>query len=184
MSILDRAAEWIRQVLAFGSPEFVAGAWLPVFAVALFVAAMLVVRKLLPLAAHGGVLLLNALFTLAGAALLVPDLVVAWAARAARGRPPALLYHYGDAVAAGTAGLTRVGGTLRAGLGRVARMHWFLVLLLCAGLIWTWDHSHCPATAPGSASCVRPFAGWLGSFGDKKAPPPPHKVVTRPAKHK
>jgi hypothetical protein len=188
VNLLDRVADWVRQVLSFGSAQFVAGAWLPIFAVVVFVALMLVVRKVVPLAGRGGAVVIDVLFTVVGAALLVPDLVVASAWRGMRGRPPALLYHYGDAVAATTAGVTRRSGVVAAGLARVARMHWFLVVLLCGGLIWTWNHAQCPATTSARAVCVRPVTGWVDSFGDEKPAPPVRKgkpaATTGPARRK
>lgn len=180
MSLLDKVAEWIREVLAFGSPEFVEGAWFPILAIVVFIATMLVIRKVLPLAGKVGAALLRMLSTLAGAVLLVPDLLIAGAFRGMRGRPPTLLYHYGDAVAASMIGIARGSEVVTRGLARVARMNFLLVILACSGLIWTWNHDHCP---PAKTACVRPFTSWVNSFDEQPAPQPAHKS-TSDAGHK
>jgi hypothetical protein len=174
VSFLDQLAYWVREVLAFGSPDFVAGAWFPVLVVVLFIAMMLTVRKLVPLAAHGAAALLNGAYTVIGLVLLVPDALVASAWRRMRRPPPALVYHYGDAVVATSAGVTRTSEAVASRLARMARMHWLLVILICGALIWTWNHSHCPADTPARAVCVRPFTSWIDSFGDQGSTSPAH----------
>jgi hypothetical protein len=169
VSFIDKVAEWVREILAFGSPEFVAGAWFPVLAVVVFIAAMLVVRTVLPLAGKAGAALFPVLSALLGAVLLMPDMLIAASFRAVRGRPPALLYHYGDAVAASMIGIAHGSQVVASRLARVARTHVLIVALTCSALIWTWNHSHCPAT-PAKTTCVRPFTSWMNSFGDQPAP--------------
>lgn len=179
MSLLDDAAHWIREALAF-TPDFAAYLWFPVLVVAVFIAAMLFVRRLLPLAGKWGAASLRVLSALVGAALLVPDVVVATVFRRVQKRPPALLYHYGDAVAASMTGLARTSGAVAGGFAKLARIPVLLVMVGCAAVIWSWNHGHCPA--PASTACVRPFTTWVNAFSDDQPPPAPKTPAPKPKK--
>jgi hypothetical protein len=190
VSLLDKAGGWIREVLAFLPASVVTYVWLPLLVIVVFIAAMLFMRRLLPLLGRLGAALLRSLAALVGALLLTPDLIVATVWRLVRGRPPAVVYHYGVAVASSMIGLARTSGAVSSGLARVARVHGFFVLLACAAVLWTWNHGHCPtsatpttptSTATPPTTCVRPFANWLDNFGDDQPAPPDPKKSTVPS---
>lgn len=178
MKLLDKAADWIREVLAFLPPRVVAYVWLPVLVVVVFIAAMLSTRRLLPLLGRLGATLLRALAALVGAVLLAPDMIIATVFRRVGRRPPAVLYHYGDIVAASVIGLAGTSGAVASALARVARIHASLVILGCTALIWTWNHDHCPAT-PATTACVRPFTSWVDAFDDDQPASPAPKITPR-----
>jgi hypothetical protein len=171
VNLLDKIAAWIREVLAFLPPNVVAVIWFPLLAIVVFIAAMLLIRRLLPLLGRLAGALLRLLAALAGAVLLAPDVAIATAWRSAHKRPPAALYHYGDAVATSMIGVTRSSGAVSSGFARVARINVLLVMLGCAAVIWTWNHGHCPE-APATTECVRPFTSWVNTFGDDDTAPP------------
>jgi hypothetical protein len=173
VNLIDKIAAWIREVLAFLPPDVVDVIWFPVLVTVVFIAAMLLIRRLLPLLGRLAGASVRVLAALAGAVLLVPDMIVATACRSAHKRPPAMLYHYGDAVATSMIGVTRTSGAVSSGLARVARINVLLVMLGCAAVIWTWNHGHCPE-APATTECVRPFTSWVDTFDDEdQAPPAP-----------
>jgi hypothetical protein len=179
--LLDKAADLIREVLAFLPPRVVAFLWFPVLVVLVFVAAMLLLRRLLPFLGKVGAALLRLLASFLVAVLLVPDAVVATTFRSLRMRPPAALYHYGDVVAGSMIGVIGASKAVATGLARVARVHVLVVMLACGALFWTWNHGHCPASA---TTCVRPFTAWVNDFSGHHSVPPAPTPSPHPAKRK
>jgi hypothetical protein len=171
VNLLDGVADWIRKAVAFLSPSVVDYVWFPALVTVVFIAAMLLVRRLLPLLGRLGAALLPLLAAVAGATLLAPDMLIATTCRWVHRHPPAVLYHYGDAVAASVIRIARTSTAVADGLGRLARLHVFLVMLGCVALIWTWNHDYCSAD-PAATTCVRPFTSWVDTLGDGDPVPP------------
>lgn len=172
MNLLDRIAGWIHDLLGILPPEAVDFLWFPVVVVVVFVAVMLVVRRLMPVVGRLAATLLQMLTAFVGAVLLVPDMAIATAYRSAHRQPPAVLYHYGDAVATSMIGVTRTSGAVSHGFARVAKAPVIVVMLVCAALIGGWNQGYCPPEP--ATQCVRPFTGWIDRFGDDEpvAPDP------------
>jgi hypothetical protein len=173
VSPLDKVSAWIRGMLAFlpsGAADFL---WFPLLAFAVFLAAMLSVRRLMPLVGMLAGALLRLLSALVGAVLLALDLAVATACRSAHRPPPAALYHYGDVVVGSMIAVARTSGAVTTGLARLARVNTFLVMLGCAVVIGAWNHGYC-SDSPATTECVRPFDSWVDTFSrDDPAPPDP-----------
>jgi hypothetical protein len=183
MKVLDKSAAWIRDVLTFLPPEIATFLWFPVLVMVVFLAAVLFFRRILPFIGRVGAALLPWLATLLGAALLLPDLIIATAFRLRRLRPPALLYHYGDTVVDSMIGLARASTKVGSALSRLARVHVLLLALACGALIWAWNAGHCSETSI-KGTCVRPVSGWMESFGDSQTAPPAPKVTKTPNRPK
>ena len=180
MNLLDKAADWIREALAFLPPRFVTFVWFPLLVTVVFVAAMLFIRRLLPLIGRLGAAVLRFLASLVAAVLLAPDMIIATVCRHVHRYPPAVLYHYGDAVATALIEVARMNSAVANALARVARINVIFVILGCAAVIWTWNQGHCP-TVPAATTCVRPFTSWVDNIGDDHpAPPEPLAPKTSP----
>ena len=157
MTLLDMIARWVQRVLAVLDPETARFLFIPAFVFVVVLGAVLFVRKLLPPACALAAILTRWAITLLGAFVLLAEMAVAAGFRQTTGKPPALLYNFGDAVASWVTSLSAGAQVVAGQLARVARMNLVLLLLLAGGWIWLWNYDHCP---DGAKSCARPVSVW------------------------
>ena len=161
MALLDLLAVSTRDLLGAVMPDSAAMLWVPLLFFVLWLGGVLFVRRLVvPLSRFVRMLLAGAAVGV-GALLLLPEFGFAAVYRRAAQRPPALVYDFGDVVAAGAGTIgERAGGTVEAVAARLARLHPFVVLLLVLVWMWLWNRAACPDYALAAGACARPISAW------------------------
>lgn len=165
MTFLDKVTDWIQTLLSVLPAKAQGFLWFPVLVIVVIVGVRLVVRHGLKWVGKIAAILLGWLIAAVGAALLLPDVLVASMFRLVRRRPPGLVYGYGDAVVGSVMSLTRLSGSTASGFARVARMNVAVIMVLSGLWLWGWNQSHCPYVARGSI-CVRPVTQWFETLAE------------------
>jgi hypothetical protein len=161
MTLLDLLAGGTRDLLGAVMPEAAATLWVPLLFVVLWLSGVLFVKHAVAALGRIGRMVLTGAAVGVGALLLLPEFAFATAYRRAAQRPPALVYGFGDIVAAGAGTIGRhAAATVEALAARVARLHPFVVLLLVVVWMWLWNGAACADDAVAAGACAQPVSAW------------------------
>jgi hypothetical protein len=166
MKLLDLAAQWIHRPLSWLPDGAQRVLWFPIMVIFVITAVWLIVRKALPLLGRLLGALMRAVGALAGAVLLLPDLLVSTACRLGGVPPPGIVYAYGDAVCSSIVTLESASRRSVTGSQGLSRMNLVFILLLSGVCLWGWNRGHCPGAEPTAKTpaCVTPVADWVNGL--------------------